>query len=159
MPRRMRIRSALSVTKALVAPRWMNLCAAGRDVAEGVDVRHHVVAEPPLVDRHLLEVDVVEVGAHLRQRLVGDRHAERLLGLREGQPEPTPEPVARLRRPELQHRPGGVPLGERRGVAIVRGHRMKKSVGIDLALVLEEDADRAAPRIVIERARHVLRAA
>src|SRR6185369_8168722 len=28
----------------------------------------------------------------------------------------------------------------------------------DLALVLEEDADRAAPRIVIERTRHVLRA-
>ena len=40
-----RIRSALSVTYALVAPRWMNGRAAGRDVAERVHVRHHVVPE------------------------------------------------------------------------------------------------------------------
>ena len=44
-----------------------------RPVAEGVHVRHHVVAEALLVRRHRGEVDVVEVRAHLRDRLVGDR--------------------------------------------------------------------------------------
>ena len=47
-----------------------------RDVAERVDVRHHVVAEAPLVRGDGVEVDVVEVRAHLRERLVGNRNAE-----------------------------------------------------------------------------------
>jgi hypothetical protein len=100
-----------------------------RRVAERVHVRHHVVAESPLVRRDLLEVDVVEMGLHLRDRLVGDRHAEALLGLGEREPEAPPQPVPHLRRPQLEHRPGGVALGERRRIAIVRRHRMKKSVG------------------------------
>ena len=58
-----------------------------RDVAERVDVRHHVVAEAPLVRRDRVEVDVVEVRAHLRDRLVGNRNAELLLGLGEREPE------------------------------------------------------------------------
>ena len=40
-----------------------------RLVAEGVHVRHDVVPEAPLVARGRGEVDVVEVRAHLRQRL------------------------------------------------------------------------------------------
>ena len=43
------MRSALSPTKADVAPRWMNGRASGADVAEGVDVRHHVVLRLALV--------------------------------------------------------------------------------------------------------------
>ena len=104
VPRRMRIRSALSVTNALVAPRWMKPLRRRRDVAERVDVRHHVVAEAPLVRGDDVEVDVVEVRAHLRDRLVGNRNAELLLGFGEREPEPAPEAVARRRRPELEHR-------------------------------------------------------
>ena len=94
----------MSVTNALVAPRWMNGLRRRRDVAERVDVRHHVVPEPPLVRGDRLEVDVVEMRAHLRDRLVGDRHAQLLLGFGEREPEAPPESVPRLRRPQLEHR-------------------------------------------------------
>ena len=47
----------------------------GGHVAKGVHVGHHVVAKALLVRRHGREVDVVEVRAHLRDRLVGNRHA------------------------------------------------------------------------------------
>ena len=40
-----------------------------RDVAERVDVRHHVVPKPSFVRRDRLEVDIVEVRAHLRDAL------------------------------------------------------------------------------------------
>ena len=104
------------------------LVRGGRDVAERVHVRHHVVAEAALVHGHRLEVDVVEVRAHLRERFVRNGHAEPLLRLREREPEPAPEPVPHLRRPQLQHRLRGVALGERRRVAVVRRHRITKSV-------------------------------
>ncbi len=97
-------------------------------VAECVDVRHHVMTVAPLVGGHGLEIDVVEVGPHLGDRLGGDRHAERLLRLGQGQPEPAPEAVARIRSPQLQHRPRCVAFGQRRGVLIRRGHRISKSV-------------------------------
>ena len=60
----------------------MNAPRRRRHIAEGVDVRHHVVAEASLVRRDGIEVDVVEMRAHLRERLVGNRHAELLLRLR-----------------------------------------------------------------------------
>ena len=104
------------------------LVRRGGHVAKGVDVSHHVVPEAPLVDGHLLEVDVVEVRAHLRQRLIRDRHPQPLLGLGEGEPEAPPESVPHAGRPQLQHRRGRVALGERGGVTVVRRHRITKSV-------------------------------
>jgi hypothetical protein len=59
------------------------------------------------------EVDRVEVPTHLRQRLVGDGDAELALGFGEGEPEPAPQPVPLARRPEAEHRVGGVTLPER----------------------------------------------
>jgi len=69
----------------------------GSDVAKGVHVGHHIVAKATLVDRHALEVDVVEVRTHLVQRLVRNGHTQLLLRLGQRQPEPTPEPVTHLR--------------------------------------------------------------
>jgi hypothetical protein len=77
-----------------------------RDIAEGVDVRHHIVAEAPLESGRLLEVYVGEVSAHLRETLVGDvLYSQLAFGLGEGEPELPPERVPLLRRPEFRHRP------------------------------------------------------
>ena len=86
----------------------------GRDVAERVHVRHDVVAEPALVRRDDVEVDVVEMRAHLRDRVVGNRNAELLFGFGEREPELAPETMPLRRRPELEHRLRCVSLGERR---------------------------------------------
>ena len=88
-----------------------DVARAGRDVPEGVDVGHHVVAEALFVGRGAVQVDVVEVGAELGQlfRLEAGRLAvvgektEFRLGL--GEPEPEPPPGAELaeRPPALAH--------------------------------------------------------
>src|SRR5207248_1753972 len=88
---------------------------------------HHVVPIPLLILRDGREVDVVEMPAHLRDRLRRNVDAELAFRLGERQPQATPVPIARGRRPELEHRPGRVPLGERRGIALVVGHRRAKS--------------------------------
>jgi hypothetical protein len=90
-----------------------------RDVAKGVHVRHHVVPEPSLIRRDYHEVDIVDVIAHLHDRLVRNRHAELFLRLRQRQPEPPPPPVSLLRGPELEHRLRCIPLGQRRRVVAV----------------------------------------
>ena len=61
-----------------------------RLLAQMVDVRHHVVADPLLVLRRTLQVGVVQVGAQLRERLLRDIEAELALGLHQRQPEPPP---------------------------------------------------------------------
>ena len=99
-----------------------------RHVAECVHVRHHVVTESALVGGRNFEVDGVEVGAHLRQRLIRNRDAQRLLGFSEREPDATPEAVSHARRPDLKHGLRGVALRQRRGVALGRGHRIQKSV-------------------------------
>ena len=139
-PSRMTIRSALSVTNALVAPRWRYGRAAGRLLAEGVDVRHDVVAEAPLVPAGGGQVGVVEVGAHLGQRLLGDVEPELALGLRQGEPEPAPEPDAVRLAPQRLHRGRGVAGAERRAPAVV-GHRNDEIGEGDLAVALDVDPD------------------
>ena len=61
----------LSVTKQLVAPRWMIARAVGARVAVGVHVGHHVVPQLALVLGGRVEVDVVDVGPQLGDLLVG----------------------------------------------------------------------------------------
>ena len=91
----------------------MDDVAGGRgDVAEGVDVGHHVV--PQLASRSSaarVEVDVVEVGAQLgellgadarRDAVVGEQ-AEFVLGLGERQPQPPPGAELPQRPPPLGH--------------------------------------------------------
>ena len=98
-----------------------------RHIPEGVHMRHHVVAEPALVFGDGRKVDVVEVRAHLGDRLLGDRDPELALRFGEREPEPTPEPMAGLRTEERQHRLRGIALGERGAIGVVT-HRMRKSV-------------------------------
>ena len=129
----------------------------GRDVAERVDVRHHVVAKAPLVRGDDVEVDVVEMRAHLRDRLVRNRHAELLLRFGEREPELAPQAVSHRRRPELEHRLRRVPLGERRRVAIVSRHRTANSVTQQLPLSLDDDAEIGAAADRVDDARRVLR--
>ena len=99
----------------------------GRHIAERVHVCHHVVPEPALVFRHRGEVDVVQMRAHLVERGLGDVDAERTLGFREREPEPSPEPVSHLRAPEFEHGGRGVAVGQRGAILGVR-HEMRKSV-------------------------------
>ncbi len=99
-----------------------------RHIAERMNVGHDVVAEAALVLGHALEVEVVEVGAHLGDRLVGDLHPERSLGLGQREPQRPPERMPRLWRPDLQHRARRIALGERRRVPRAIRHRMMKSV-------------------------------
>ena len=105
------------------------LVRRGRDVAKGVHVGHDVMSKAPLVHGNALKVDVVEVGAHLVKRRIRNVHAELLLCLGQRQPEPAPKSMAHLRGPQLEHRPGGIALGERGRVAVIRRHRITKSMG------------------------------
>ena len=100
-----------------------------RLVAEGVDVGHDVVAEAALVARGGSEVGVVQVGPHLRQRLVGDVEPQLALGLGQRQPEPAPEADPVRLAPEGLHRRRGVAGAERRAPAVV-GHRNTRSVKV-----------------------------
>jgi len=88
------------------------LCGRCR-IAERVNVRHHVMTKSLLVGGNGLEVDLVEIGAHLLDRSVRDRDPQLTLGLGERQPKTAPKPVTRCRRPQLEHRLRCVPLGER----------------------------------------------
>ena len=99
----------------------------GRLVAEGVDVGHHVVAEPPLVLGGRGQVGVVEMGAHLRQRRVRDVEPQLPLRLGQRQPEPAPEADAVRLAPEPLHGGRGV-AGAERGTPAVVGHRNTRSV-------------------------------
>jgi hypothetical protein len=100
----------------------------GSNVAERMDVRHHVMPKPTLVGRDHIEIDVVEVRPHLRDRLVGNRNTELLFRFGEREPQLPPQTMSLCRRPELQHRFRCVSLGERRRVAAGRRHRTANSV-------------------------------
>jgi hypothetical protein len=98
-------------------------------VAEGVDVRHHVVPEPALVPRRRGEVRVVQVRAHLGQRFLGNGEPQLALRLREREPQPAPEPDTVRLAPEDLHRRRGVAGAQRRAPAVV-GHRNTRSVKV-----------------------------
>jgi len=101
---------------------------AGSLVAQGVDMGHHVVAEPPLVLRGHREVGVVQVVPQIREGGVGDVKPQFALGLHQGEPDPAPEAGPVLCPPQGLHLGGGVPGGE--GGLIPRGvaHRNSRSV-------------------------------
>ena len=61
-----------------------------RLVAQRVDVGHHIVPQAFLVLHRPVEVDVVEVGAHLGGGIGRDREPELLFGFQQGEPEPAP---------------------------------------------------------------------
>src|SRR2546427_1484020 len=85
-------------------------------LAQVMDVRHHVVAQPLLVLGRALRIGVVQVGAELRQRAVGDVEPQLLLGLHQREPEAPPQPDAPALAPQRLHRGGGVAGPERRRV-------------------------------------------
>ena len=98
----------------------------GRLVAEVVHVRHHVVAEALLIHRRLVQVRIVQVQTHLRDRRIGDRESELLFAFGQRQPDPAPEADAVRLAPETLHLEGGVAGAERGTVAGV-GHRSAMS--------------------------------
>src|SRR5687767_14258106 len=107
----------------------MNEGLRGRSsVAEGMDVRDDVVPEPSLIRSDHIEVDVIEPVTHLRNGFRGNLYAELPLRLGQREPQAAPQAVADSRRPELQHRRRRVPVRQRRGIAIVLGHRTLKYV-------------------------------
>src|SRR3989449_918273 len=74
------------------------------------------VAQPLLVVGRALRIGVVQVGAELRQRAVGDVEPQLLLGLHQREPEAPPQPDAPALAPQRLHRRGGVAGPERRRV-------------------------------------------
>ena len=96
----------------------MNEGAGGRRlIAEMMDVRHHVMAQPALVLRGFLEIGVVQVRAKLIHCCIRDPDSQILLPLHERQPQPAPQADAAALAPECLHRGRGVACGERRDPA------------------------------------------
>jgi len=92
----------------------------GRDVFEGVHLGHHVVAKLLLVFGRVVEIDVVEVVAHLPQRVVGDAvQAELFFALGERKPKPSPQAELLGRAQQVKHFGRRVAGGERRNVSLV----------------------------------------
>ncbi len=75
----------------------------GRDVAQCVDVSHHIVAQFLFVFRRLVVVDVVEVGAKFCDLFLADVQSQFPFRLRQRQPEATPGGEAEPRRPDRLH--------------------------------------------------------
>src|SRR5690606_10824932 len=90
----------------------------GRLLPQVVDVRHHVMAQLALQLGRPGEVEVIEVLAKLRDRLVRDLQAELTLGFRQRQPQPTPGSELEARREDVRHLPRRVPLRERVAVSV-----------------------------------------
>ena len=75
-----------------------------RFVAVEVNVRHHVVAETPLVLGRAVRIDrAVGGGTELRQRSFRDVESEFALRLGKRQPQAPPRSVAALRREDCLH--------------------------------------------------------
>ena len=68
-----------------------------------VDVRHDVVADFPFTGFGDLVIDVAHMGPQFFQLLVRDRQAQRLLALRERDPEPPPGRELPVRRKKRLH--------------------------------------------------------
>jgi hypothetical protein len=72
-------------------------------------MRHNVVAEAPLVTCSQVQVAIVEVGAHLRDCLLGNVEAELALRLSQCQPEPAPKADPVTLTPQRLHGRRGIP--------------------------------------------------
>ena len=62
----------------------------GAGLGKGVDMRHNVMAQLPLMPRGSLIIYIIQVRAHLVKLFVGNIEAKLLLALREGKPQPAP---------------------------------------------------------------------
>jgi hypothetical protein len=102
--------------------------AQGRDLAERVNVSHHVVPQPLFVMRGTVEINVVEVRPQFgdlfcldsrRLAIVGEE-AEFALGFGHRQPEFPPEPMLAPRSPTLGHRLRGIASNQRVVVKQIR---------------------------------------
>ena len=62
----------------------------GAGLGKGVDMRHNVMAQLPLMPRGGLIIYIIQVCAHLVKLFVGNIEAKLLLALREGKPQPAP---------------------------------------------------------------------
>jgi hypothetical protein len=91
-------------------------------VAQGVDVRHHVVPKSLFVGVRQVEIDGVQLAAQGRDLFRGDMQAQGLLRLGQGNPQPPPCRELGLRRPEPRHLPARVASDQRIVVDVVRGH-------------------------------------
>jgi hypothetical protein len=90
-------------------------------IAVGVNVSHHVVAELPFVLVGGSKVDRVDMGPQLRNLRWRDRQAQLGLGLREPDPELTPQAMPALGAPQAGHLRRSV-AGDQRIVVNVVGH-------------------------------------
>ena len=78
------------------------LCAGGHR-SEGVDVRHHVVAQLLFLRGDHVVIDGADIGGQLLDLFLRDGQAEGMLGPREAHPEPAPRFIAHVRREQVQH--------------------------------------------------------
>ncbi len=86
--------------------------------AVGVDVGHDVMADDLLARLRVLVVDILRMALKLFDLLVGNREAELLLGLREGDPEPAPGLKLRVRRKYRLHLAACVAFRERADIPV-----------------------------------------
>ncbi len=94
----------------------------GRVLAEEVHVRHDVVTETLLQRGCPLEVERVELRAHLGERFLRDVEAELRLGFGEREPETAPDAEPTSRGEDRLHLPRRVAVRERVHVAIEGAH-------------------------------------
>jgi hypothetical protein len=87
------------------------------------------MAEPALVAAGGGEIHVVQVGAHLGERRLGNVEPELPLRLREREPQAPPQPDPMRLPPEALHRGRRVAAAERRLPAVV-AHRNTRSVKV-----------------------------
>ena len=93
----------------------------GRHLAEGMDVRHDVVARAAFVFERHLEVDVLEVLTHLVELRLGNVQAQFPLGFGQRQPAAAPCGELLLWTPQFFHGRRGDTFGQRTDV--LRSHR------------------------------------
>ena len=72
-------------------------------LAERMNVRHHVMSQLLLLRLGKLVVDVVDVGLHLIDLLVSDVQTQLLLGSRQSNPQLPPGGELHIRRPDIAH--------------------------------------------------------
>ena len=75
----------------------------GADIAKRVDMRHHVMSEQFFVMGRRDEIDLINMLPQFIDLRLSDIQSQFSFGFGQGDPQPTPGRVFRLRRPELAH--------------------------------------------------------
>ncbi len=92
----------------------------GGDLGEGVQVGHEVVTDAGFLAGGFVEIDVVEVGLHFVELIVGDGEAEGFFGFGECEPDAAPGGVlAALGGEDGDHLGRGVARDERGFVDVI----------------------------------------